>query len=194
MFLQREQASRILGTFREYKFSGKSAKRTWTSSTPLRRRPAALVHLLGHAPRHRCYAAAPLAAWPGGYSSVSRSDTVILRTGHLYEADMLAEALTEQAIPFYRRVEGVTGLETAMPAMPEQGPGVYFTVLVPPAAVIDARAVLAELPISAEEYPSIWGYNPRPWAKTFWQWMAWITVGLFVVSLLAEVIDNLLKL
>jgi hypothetical protein len=92
------------------------------------------------------------------------SDELILKTGRLYEANMLADALTQQGVPFYRREESFSGVQFAMPAFPAQMPGVFFSVYVPEEAAEDARSVLAELPIDAAAL-NVWSSNPKPWAK-----------------------------
>jgi hypothetical protein len=87
------------------------------------------------------------------------SEVTVLKTGRLYEADMLADALTSAGIPYFRREENFAGLQLAMPAMPSPGPGTFFCVIVPEAAAPDAREVLAELPIDPED-PGLWSFSP----------------------------------
>ncbi len=48
----------------------------------------------------------------------SRSDIVVLRTGKLLEADMVANHLDEEGIHYYRRMESSSGIELAMQLMP----------------------------------------------------------------------------
>lgn len=118
------------------------------------------------------------------------SDVTVLKTGRLYEADMLAEALTEAGIPHYRRQETFAGLTFAMPAMPAPGPGTFFTVLVPEIAKDDAEEVLASLPVEPEN-PGLWSFSPRPWARKVFVVYAVITLGVMAVSMIAGVIERI---
>ena len=77
------------------------------------------------------------------------ADMLILKTGSLFEANMLVDALDQERIPHYEKQERGGGGRFAMPALPMQGPGVFFCVFVPDASAEDARAVLAELRVSA---------------------------------------------
>ncbi len=121
------------------------------------------------------------------------SDVVILKTGRLHEADMLAQELEHLGVPHSRGMENFSGLRFAMPALPVQGPGTFFTVMVPEAAAGDARSVLNALPITPE-VPRLWSYNPRPWAKNafiFYAWVMLIGLALAAVFNLIEWITEL---
>jgi hypothetical protein len=58
-------------------------------------------------------------------AELKRTDVVVIRTGRLLEADMVANHLEMEGIPFYRREESSSGVELAMPLMPVQGVGIW---------------------------------------------------------------------
>ncbi len=119
------------------------------------------------------------------------ADIIILKTGRLYEADMLADALQKAGVPHYRREEHFSGLQEAMPALPMPGPGIFFTVVVPEVAQADAREILSVLPIEPGE-PGFWHYGPRPWARRFLFWFAVLTLGGMAIGFVYQVAEWLM--
>jgi hypothetical protein len=94
-----------------------------------------------------------------------RSDIVAFRSGLLYEADMVADALSEAGVPFYRRSEVLGGPEFAMPVAASPGPGTVRTVLVPAQSSSLAASVIESLPVTHVASPGAWSFNPKPRAK-----------------------------
>ncbi len=123
-----------------------------------------------------------------------RDAVVVLRTGVLYEADMAASALEEAGVPHYRREESSAGLTFAMPAAPSSGPGVWWAIVVPAAAVDRAEEVLETLPIPRDESPGVWDFKPTPEAKSFWKTYALGTLILLGLALLAALVRAILEL
>jgi hypothetical protein len=95
-----------------------------------------------------------------------RADVVVFRSGLLYEADLVADALAQAGIPHYRREETIGGPEFAMPAAPAQGVGVAFSIRVPPRAARAATKLVATLPVSNSSSPGPWGFKPTPEVET----------------------------
>jgi len=116
---------------------------------------------------------------------MKRSDArVVFRSGLLYEADMVADALDRKGIPFYRQLEVASGLTFAMPVNPVPGPGEAFLVLVSERRFTAARKIIATLPVSMDSSPGIWGFHPRPEVKKFYKQYAWFyVVGMALVFL-----------
>jgi hypothetical protein len=95
-----------------------------------------------------------------------RSDVVAFRSGLLYEADIVADALSEAGIPFYRRTEVLGGPEFAMPVAASPGPGTVWSVLVPEMSRASASELIESLPVSNVASPGSWSFHPKPWART----------------------------
>jgi hypothetical protein len=98
---------------------------------------------------------------------------VVYRSGVLYEADIVAEALARAKIPHSRREESSSGLTFAMPAAPSMGPGDPWAILVPEGWAGRAGKFIAKLPVPQDPTPGVWGFRPRPEVKQcFKQWVA----------------------
>ncbi len=97
----------------------------------------------------------------------NRTDIVVLRTGKLLEADMVANHLQMEDIPFYRRVESSSGVELAMPLMPVQGAGTWWVIRVPEEHADRTGKVIDSLPVEATMNPGIWHYGPSKGVKRF---------------------------
>ena len=89
----------------------------------------------------------------------------LFQTGKLYELDMVCSALKEAEIPYFTRQETVSGVKYATPAMPEMGPGVFYSVIVTEEVSKHARQILKNLPVEEKKNPEIWDYNPTKKAK-----------------------------
>src|SRR5262245_12961470 len=85
-------------------------------------------------------------------SAKSDDPVVVYRTSQLHEADIVAEALKSAQIPFFRRIETLGGLSTAMPVSPPPGllPGNFWAIAVPGTWVNRAVRFVAKLPVSQE--------------------------------------------
>ena len=94
----------------------------------------------------------------------------VMRTGHLYKADMADALLKDARVPHYLREESVSGMRVAMPAAPSIGPGVWWAVLVPEERAEEARLVLSELPFQITTTPGVWDSQPAGAGGTFGIW------------------------
>ena len=108
-------------------------------------------------------------------------DVVVLRTGRLHEADLVANTLEERGIPFYRRFLSSSGVELAMPLSPVQGPGNWWLIVVPPSQADRAREVVGELPVSGEPNPGVWDFGPSPGSRRFFRGYAWVVLVVMAV-------------
>lgn len=112
----------------------------------------------------------------------ANSHVCILSTGKLYEHDMAANSLKENAIPFYKQMENSSGLRLAMPFQPAMGPGTYYNILVPRPFTDEAKRILEELPIDVTTEPDIWHFGASEKVKRGWKIYIWfcLILGLFV--------------
>lgn len=111
-----------------------------------------------------------------------RTDIVVLRTGFAYEADMVANALEEAGLPFYRRQESSSGLEFAMPVAGSSGPGIFWIVRVPLSAEEEAKEIIKSLPVSQDLNPGVWDFGAAPRTKSIWRVVSLIMVVGFLIS------------
>jgi hypothetical protein len=113
---------------------------------------------------------------------VDRTDVeVVFRTGLLQEADIVANALEDAGVPFYRQSENVAGIAFAMPVHPAPGPGAWL-VVVPSTRAAAARKIVRRLPVSNDPSPGFFGFHPRPEVKRFYRQYGWfLVVGLALV-------------
>jgi hypothetical protein len=107
----------------------------------------------------------------------------VLSTGQVWQIDMAIDALKRAAVPHMAEEETASGLRLAMPVMPAQAPGVFWTVRVPASQVEKARQVLSELPFEIKTSPDAWDFKPEPEVKKGWR--AYIVVALVVLALVA---------
>lgn len=115
-------------------------------------------------------------------------EIVLLRTGKLLDADLLAAMLEDGGIPYYRRQELISGIEYAMPAAPFGGPGIWYTIRVPRSAESGAREILAGLPIEADDAPGPWDFAGEGRRHRIFYLYAWAMIGFVVLSLLGQLI------
>ena len=102
----------------------------------------------------------------------------IFCTGQLMKFDMVVNALKEAGIAHQVRGETATGLKVAVAATPAQGPGTFFSVLVPATAETEARRILSTLPFEITANPGAWDFEPRPTAK---RWLKVWIIGALVL-------------
>ncbi len=86
----------------------------------------------------------------------------LLRTGHLYQADMVSLALKEAGVPHFLREETCSGLSLAMPISPSMGPGIWFVLLVPTDCKEDAQEIISHLPFENTLSPEVWTGGSQP--------------------------------
>ena len=110
-----------------------------------------------------------------------RTDVMVFQTGLLYEADMIAGQFEQLGIPYYRRMDSITGVEQAMPVMAPPGPGTLFVIFVPEAASEDAHAVINEMGLQSSNPCDVWAFRPnlgqnaccRQWEHLHWSMSSW---------------------
>lgn len=112
----------------------------------------------------------------------------VFRTGRSYEALMVLNELSSAGVPAYGQEENSGGLVTAMPTTPTQGPGVTWVVRVPEPAAENARRIIQNLPVDAEQRPGVWHFGPDKRAKRGLQVLAAIFLIVIVVSLIDDVL------
>jgi hypothetical protein len=123
-----------------------------------------------------------------------RTDVVVIRTGRLLEADMVANHLEMEEIPYYRRAESSSGVELAMPLMPVQGAGKWWVIRVPQEHVGAAREVVNNLPVEPTLNPGIWHYGPTKRVKRFIKFSAYASVVFMLIWFAAWIIQTMEKI
>ncbi len=104
---------------------------------------------------------------------------VVLRTGRLWEVEMVANAFKKGQIPHYQRLQTSGGLELAMPVMPSMEPGQWYCFYVPKKLQKKAGKILASLPIDATTDPGVWHFNPPESGKALFKTYAYcVTIGI----------------
>lgn len=116
---------------------------------------------------------------------------VVLRTGKIFEADLAASVLEEAGVPHFRREQSSGGLTFAMPAAPSVGPGNWWVILVPEEAAEEARSILEQLPLDADNEPGVWDFAPSPQAKSFFKSWAFFTLLLFALAFAVGLVSAL---
>ena len=97
----------------------------------------------------------------------SSNHAVIFRTGKLWEFDMARDALKQHKIPSFAQQDNMSGIRTAVDAMPIQGPGVFWNILVPERFAHRAQEILKGCRLDVEKKPLIWDFGPAPESKKF---------------------------
>jgi hypothetical protein len=119
---------------------------------------------------------------PVDEGAIERDDPVVVyRTSTLLEADMVAEALERAHIPFFRRVESLGGLSTAMPVSPPPGllPGSFWLVAVPGRFAHRASRFIAKLPVT-QRLPAT---HRMPGVRDVFQGWTWLFVLAILLAL-----------
>jgi hypothetical protein len=113
---------------------------------------------------------------------------LVLRTGRLWEVEMVANAFEEARIPCYQRSETSGGLELAKQLAPSMGPGEWWAFYVPKSCKQKAEKVLAGLPIEVTTNPGMWHFNPSKEGKGFFKNYALFTLIAILVSFIVYII------
>jgi hypothetical protein len=103
-----------------------------------------------------------------------KTDVELYRTALVYEAEMVSQALEEARIPYYRMEEDLGGLQLAMPAMPAQGLGIQYVLIVPGQMESQARALLGTLPLNREQDSGVFGFTSSDKSKSWFRAYAWV--------------------
>jgi hypothetical protein len=108
------------------------------------------------------------------------ADVLIFRSSKLFDADLIAAALEENGIPFYRRRDagGVVGYEAPGPGA-THFPGVFHSIYVPAELESEAREVIEGSLVDPEE-ESRW--EPSPADRRQWRYfVAALMVGAAII-------------
>ena len=116
----------------------------------------------------------------------------VMRTGHLYKADMADELLKDARVPHHLREESASGMRVAMPAAPSMGPGVWWAVLVPEERAEEARLVLSELPFEITTTPGVWDSQPGGASGPFGVWYR-VLAGLVLAYIFVNMITMFMR-
>ena len=116
----------------------------------------------------------------------SDDPVVVYRTQLLNEADVVAEAMGRAKMPFFRRLEQLGGISSAMPVSPPPGllPGSFWAIAVPRSWASRATHFIAQLPVSQE----IRSTHQMPGLREMFQGRTWIFVLAILLVLVLGVI------
>ena len=116
---------------------------------------------------------------------------VVLRTGRVWEVEMIAEALKKADIPCYQQLETSTGLSLAKEIPQAMGPGEWWAFYVPKTFQKRAEEVLSALPIEVTTNIDLWHFTPSGEGKTFFRTYAIHTLIAIGISLILLIIGLL---
>lgn len=118
---------------------------------------------------------------------------VVMRTGRIWEVEMVANAFKEAKIPCYQQLETSTGLRVAKEIPQTMGPGDWWAFYVPNRFQKRAETVLAELPIEVTINPDIWHFSTSEESKRFFKTYAFYVLIMFGISFILFIIGLLRK-
>lgn len=87
------------------------------------------------------------------------ADVLLFQTKQLLEADMIADALEQASVPYYRRQE-VGTLQHAMPLAPANWFATSWLIIVPEEVIAEAQAAVEGLPFFVSPVSSEAPYDP----------------------------------
>jgi len=115
-------------------------------------------------------------------ATMSDGNTTILRTGRMCVFDMAVDCLKKAGVPHFTTQETLSGIVSALPAMPTGGPGIWFVIRVDEQYIGEAKAVLDTLPFPTGTDPDVWDCAPQ--GKEL---PKWVQIG-FILFLIAAAI------
>jgi hypothetical protein len=118
---------------------------------------------------------------------------VVIRTGRIWEVEMIANAFKKAKIPCYQQLETSGGLRVAKEIPQSMGPGDWWAFYVPKRSQKRAEKVLAELPIEVTVNPDIWHFGPPEEGKKYFKTYATYMLLAFGISLFLFIIGLLRK-
>ena len=130
----------------------------------------------------------------GAPGAESGGKELVYRSGHLYEADWVANEMDRLGLPNYRATERPLGVRFAMPAAPSMSVSCYWLVIVPGSHALAARAAIRRLPVSRQAYPGVWGFGPTEGARRLFTSWAWACLLFYAAGLLASVLRLISRL
>lgn len=113
---------------------------------------------------------------------------VVMRTGRIWEVELVEDALTSAEIPHFQQSENVSGLVLAKQLAPSMGPGAWWSFYVPRPFSARAKIVLSSLPLEVTTNPDIWHFNPPKEGKAFFKKFYTFQMLVFVFVLLVYLI------
>jgi hypothetical protein len=116
---------------------------------------------------------------------------VVLRTGRIWEVEMVANAFDKAKIPYYQQFETITGLRLAKEIPQAMGPGDWWAFYVPKRFLERAGEVLSELPIEVTINPDIWHFTPTEEGKRFFKTYAIYVLITLSIPLILFIIELL---
>jgi len=109
---------------------------------------------------------------------------VVLRTGRIWEVEMVANVFKEADIPCYQQLETLGGLIVAKEIPMSMGPGEWWAFYVRKDLKERAEEILAELPIEVTVNPGVWHFGPTEEGKRIFRWQAIFSLILLGASLI----------
>jgi hypothetical protein len=110
----------------------------------------------------------------------------IFQTGKLWEIDVARDALRQNDIPFFVRTDSISGVRTALDAMPTAAPGVFWCLVIPDSVAPRAKEILRQCRLDVEKDPLIWDFAPSQKGKQFWKTCAWFVLILGAILLMVS--------
>lgn len=127
---------------------------------------------------------------PAGKSSVENAEfVVVMRTGRIWEVEMVENAFTEANLPHYQQSESSSGLVLAKQLAPAMGPGEWWSFWVPKSFLAEAQEILAALPIDVTTTPDVWHFNPPEEGKWFFRNYALFALIATLITIILFIID-----
>jgi hypothetical protein len=118
---------------------------------------------------------------------------VVLRTGRIWEVEMVAEEFKKAKIPCYQQLETSSGLRLAKEIPQAMGPGDWWAFYVPKTFQKKAEEVLMGLPIEVTINPDIWHFSSSGEGKRFFKAYAIYTLLALGIGLIVFIIGLLRK-
>jgi hypothetical protein len=117
----------------------------------------------------------------------------VFRSGKLWEIDLGRDALKENNVPFFAQTQSLSGVQMALDAAPTMGPGVSWSLLVPPEAVERAREVLRSHRLETEKEPGAWDFAPDTRVKKYWKAYIWVVLIIMALMFAVEILPRILS-
>ena len=114
---------------------------------------------------------------------------VVMRTGRLWEVEMVENAFKKAKIPHYQQSETSSGLVLAKQLAPSMGPGEWWSFYVPKTFQSDAEEILTSLPLDVTTNPDVWHFNPPEEGKWFFKNYAIFALLAGTVGLIMFIVD-----
>ncbi len=117
----------------------------------------------------------------------------LLKTGKLFEHDMVVNALSEAGIPYREMSEDIGGIRTIKGLAPRPGPGHWWTIDIPEVALEDAKSVIDQLPVERQLHPDVWDFAPESNIREKWKAVLTIFSAFVLICFLFGLFEMLLE-